>query len=118
MTSPISDLILLSARLSLLHIHRHRKRNLIASSSGITRPTPTVLGPIVNGLNYVRCVEQARSTLRVFGDTLTRAHVPAIVVTRTIGADEADNNIITGLLKGKEKVDKLGTVLSLEMQGW
>ena len=60
----------------------------------------------------------ARSTLQMFCDTLNKAHVSAIVVSRMIGADRADDGTVKSLLAGEENVDKLGGVLSLEVQGW
>lgn len=117
-TSPLGDLIVLSARLSLSQLHQHRKQRFLAPSPVTTSPLPSILLPIIHILDYLSTIRTARSSLVMLSDAFTKAQIRAAVIPRLTGAEEADLGVIGGILTGEEETNKLGGTLSLEVQGW
>lgn len=54
----------------------------------------------------------------MLSDTLEKLGLSTAVVSRLAGGDEADLELVRGILTGDQPEDRLCGLLSLEVQGW
>lgn len=106
------------ARLSLIQLHRGRKGRYILGSNDAIPFGPSILSSIVRVLRFKDTVNTARTTLQILGNALTQAGLATAVVSRMVGMDDKDLELLQGILTGSEASDQLGGSVSLQIQGW
>ena len=116
-TSAISNLLALSARLLFLQISRQRKRRLVAHMTDVSLPR-SILAPLLQSLQHTNLVRGVQRTLKMIGDTLSRAGVRNAITSRLTGANKSDIGLMEAMMSGAMTMESLGAVLSLVTEGW
>ncbi|RXK42680.1 hypothetical protein M231_00235 [Tremella mesenterica] len=114
-TSPQADLLLHGARLSLLQLYRHRKRQLIAPTIPPPRPT-SILQPLIDMITFQQSCTTVLSTLEMLAAPLNKAGFTAGIITRHAVGDPSAGIVERLLLDGGQLKD-VGTVYSLDLDG-
>ncbi|ORY27358.1 subunit 17 of mediator complex-domain-containing protein [Naematelia encephala] len=115
--SDLCDILLLSTRLLLLQTHRHRKRHLIGAIPP-TNASPSILNPILQVLKYRELIQRIQGTLSMLSTALNKAGLKAEVSSRLVVGDEVGIASLTGIVDGTGRIEDLGGVISLDIQGF
>ncbi|WVQ84863.1 hypothetical protein IAT38_007026 [Cryptococcus sp. DSM 104549] len=115
--SPLCDLVISAARLGLLNVHRRRKANLIAHSTSLINPVPTILFPIIDALRYMHLCGVVCLILKTFVETLRRAGLGADMTTGMLGDDNQDVEVLQHVLLGDAGVAGLKGTFDMVIDG-
>ncbi|WVF66597.1 hypothetical protein IAT40_001337 [Kwoniella sp. CBS 6097] len=115
-TLPLCDLILSSARLNLLNLHRYRKAYLIGSTMSAERAPPFILQPVVQALSYRQLCQTIDSILANFARTLSTAGIETSVM-RDTSTGNALPAVVQAILVGAANVNGIASSYKLEVDG-
>nr|XP_019048246.1 hypothetical protein I302_02014 [Kwoniella bestiolae CBS 10118]OCF27176.1 hypothetical protein I302_02014 [Kwoniella bestiolae CBS 10118] len=118
--SPLCDLIVSSARLNLLNIHRYRKTRLVSPISSETT-IPTILKPIIHALRYRQLCNTVTTTLTNFSNLFRTAGLEASSNCQmAVGQSSSDaiNHFLIGhSLIGHSDAGKISGTYQLDVDG-
>ncbi|WRT63260.1 uncharacterized protein IL334_000163 [Kwoniella shivajii] len=113
--SPLCDVIVSSARLNLINLHRHRKAKLVSPIHSDLN-APILLSPIIHALSYRQLCNVVHSTFENFAKTFTSAGL-IIVTDRRMSASESSSAAIYDMLLGRVDADTLSEVHTFQLSG-
>ena len=114
--SPYADLILHATRLSLLQLHRSRKRHMIRPSN-TPALAPKLLQPLREILDFRQQSSSIRATLDMLAGTVSSSGISANVATRASFAD-LSAGVVNNLLSDQAWRSHIGSTFNLSIPGW
>nr|XP_018266199.1 uncharacterized protein I303_00170 [Kwoniella dejecticola CBS 10117]OBR88357.1 hypothetical protein I303_00170 [Kwoniella dejecticola CBS 10117] len=113
--SPLCDLLVSSARLGLINLHKHRKARLVYPISN-DRTVPSILKPIIHALRYRNLCNSVTTTLTNFADLLKAGGLENTFEDQ-IGTGETLATMISDYLNGESDVTTMSTSYRIDVAG-
>ncbi|WWC67271.1 uncharacterized protein I206_101179 [Kwoniella pini CBS 10737] len=114
-TSPLCDLMVSSARLNLINLHKYRKTRLVRTVLKNTA-APTILKPILQGLRYRQLCNIVNATLTNFSNLFKTAGLESSHDNR-LDPGQPLSDVVSGFIMGESDTATLQISHKLELPG-